>query len=162
MYRIEDKKSATKEVQRLLGIHQTGVYDPATATTVKSLQGTHSLLETGVVDYQTFNVLVEAYGRRKRQKWDNSYLFLPSFPYKKGNFGENIQRINQALSIVLKNYFYENELPFGAYFGEATAEGVRYLREVFNIDGPDEIDEYLMNRIMLERDAIEIKEKYGL
>lgn len=162
MYRIEDKVSAVKEVQRLLRVNQTGAYDSTTRNAVIKLQSDNSLDVTGEVDYETFTLIVEDFHHNKRGIWDNPFLHSPEFPFTKGNQGENVRSINTALSIVLKNFSYENELPYGAFFGDATIYGIRFLREIFGMEGPDEMDTHLMNRILLERQAIEIKNKYGL
>ena len=69
--------------------------------------------------------------------------------------------INDAISTILIDYRYEGVIPKGKYFGEETENGVKFIREVFKIDGLAEIDEILMNRILLERSAIEIKQKHG-
>ena len=59
MYRINDTISAIKEIQRLLGINQTGNYDKATRKAVGNIQQRYSLPVTEVSDYLTFNALVK-------------------------------------------------------------------------------------------------------
>ena len=162
MYRIENKSAAIKEVQRLLGINRTGIYDQPTMRAVKNIQSDRSFPVTGKVDYRTFMIIAADYRKGLSHIWNNAYLFSPSFPYLRGSQGENVSRINEALAIILEDYFYEEDLPYGAYYGETTERGVQYLRGIFGLQGVDGIDEVLMNRIMLERDAIEDKRRHSL
>ena len=161
MYRIEDDISAIKEVQRLLGLNETGRYDGKTRSAVLNIQRKHALDESGVTDYETFVAIVKEYRKRKDEIWDNGYLFSPSFPFKEGELCDDAARINEALARVLKSYGYDGVIPHGKYIGTDTIYGVLFLREIFGIDKRDEIDAAFMNRLMLELRAIEIKDKYG-
>lgn len=161
MYRIEDDISAIKEVQRLLGLNETGRYDGKTRSAVLNIQRKHALDENGVTDYETFVAIVKEYRKRKDGIWDNGYLFSPSFPFKGGELSDDAARINEALARVLKNYGYEGVIPRGKYIGTDTISGVIFLREIFGIGKKDEIDAAFMNRLMLELRAIEIKDNYG-
>lgn len=160
MYRIEDTVSAIKELQRLLGLSQTGNYDDTTKGAVVSIQKKYALPINGVTDYSTFKVIVDEYKNRNTNVWESNYLFAPKFPFIKGDMGDNAGRINEALSTVLRNYRYEESLPRGKYVGSDTILAIRFLRKIFGMDKSDEIDERFMNRLILELDGIEIKEKY--
>jgi hypothetical protein len=159
MYRIDDKAEAIKEVQKLLNLNQTGLFDKKTKDAVLNVQSKYKLEETGVVDYQTFTLITEDYRNEKNNKWDSDYLFNPRFPYVIGDIGDNVLKINEAMEIVLADFSYEETIPKGKYLGVDTIKGVRFLRKIFNMNESDEIDEALMSRIMKEREHIEIKSK---
>ena len=161
MYRIEDSTSATKEVQRLLGVNETGNYDKKTRDAVLRLQALYALPESGVVDYTTFGIIVKEYRESRSKILSNRYLFDANFPYVEGDVGENVQRINEALAKVLVTYPYHLTVPRGKYFGRDTLSGVRFMQDVFGIEKRDEVDVDFMNRILKELEGIEIKEKHG-
>jgi hypothetical protein len=161
MYRIEDITSATKEIQRLLGINTTGNYDKKTRDEVLRIQTLHAIEQSGEVDYKTFTLIVDEHLSRENAIWNSDYLLAADFPYSEGDIGENVLRINEALSRVLVTYPYYGEMPRGKYFGSSTLSGVKFLQAVFGMEESEEIDEYFMNRILAELEGIEIKEKYG-
>ena len=161
MYRIDDRISAIKELQRLLNINRTGFYDQKTRDTVLGIQAKYNLEQTGIVDYITFASITDEFREKNSNKWSSDYLFNPQFPYIKGDIGDNVGKINEALRIVLEDYVYEGTIPRGTFFDENTLSAAKFLRKIFNMESSDEIDEALMTRIMRERDAIEIKSNYS-
>ena len=160
MYRIEDQPAALREVQRLLGINQTAFYDKPTRDAVIEIQTKFDLEPNGVTDYLTFNAIVENHKMSVSENANNQYLFTPTFPYKKGDMDDNVGTINDILSIVLKNYRYDGNIPTGKYFGDDTIEAVIYLRYVFKMRVSEEIDAQFMNRLIFEKNAIGIKSTY--
>ena len=162
MYRIDDTTSAIKEVQRLLGIKESGRYDYSTRDAVSGVQRIYSLPDTGVINYKTFIALVDTYRRRKTSVAEPSFLFNPVFPIIKGDMGINSGRINDALSIILQSYSYEEAFPRGKYIGDDTMNGVKFLQGIFGMDLKDEIDAGFINRISLELNGIRIKEEFGI
>lgn len=160
MYQTDDITSAIKEVQRLLNIPATGFYEQETRDAVMKIQSAVGLEATGITDYKTFVALVKAYNERLADTWDCTLLFSPRFPFKPGDSGDNVGRINEAISELLKDYSYEGVFPFGKYYGTDTADAVRFLRGVFLLEESDDIDRKLMRRISEEIRAIEIK-KYN-
>ena len=162
MYRIEESDEAIKEVQRLLGILQSGRYDNSTRVAVSDVQRASSLPITGITDYKTFTRIVRKYKDKTEGIFNSDFLFSPHFPYIKGDMGGDVGRINDALAIVLKSYSYEGVSPRGKYIGEDTMNGVKFLERIFGMDERDEIDARLMNRILIELDGIKIKEKFGI
>jgi hypothetical protein len=161
MYRIEDNVSAIKEIQRLLGLNQTGYYDQETKTAVIGVQERNSISKSGIVDYITFSAAVKEYRDGKSNLWNSSYLFSPDFPFYEGDHGDNARRINEALTKVLRDFNYEGTLPRGAYLGKESMNGVKFLKNVWGLRESEEIDEKFMNRILFEIEGIEIKEKNG-
>jgi len=159
MYRIDDKVGAIKEVQRLLNLNQTGLFDKKTREAVLDAQAKYRLAETGVVDYLTFTLIAENYRNEKSNLWSSDYLLNPRFPYVIGDMGENVLRINEALQVVLNDYTYEGIMPKGRYLNDNTIQGAKFLRKLFGMNESNEIDEELMSRIMKEREHIEVKSK---
>lgn len=160
MYRIEDKASAVKEVQRLLGLNPTGNYDDETRERVIKIQNESGYDQTGITDYKTFTEILDRYNISRQSIWDSDYLFDPKFPYTKGAFDNNVSKINEAIRILLINYAYDGYPPIGNYYGDNTSDGVRFLRNIFSMDEKDEVDEKLMMRILLERNAINTKNSF--
>lgn len=158
MYRIDNTSAAIKELQRLLRINQTTIYDQATRNAVLRIQNEQGLDQTGVADYQTFTAIVEKYHDYNSQIWNSDYLFNPKFPYILGDMDDNIGRINDVLSIVLKDYSYEGLLPKGTYYGDDTQNAAEYLRKIFKMQYFDGIDAKFMNRLLIEKNAIDIKD----
>lgn len=160
MYRIDDKDAAIKNVQRLLGVNETGFYDTFTENAVRNIQSEHSYDKSGKVDYKTFELIADEYKERKTSSSEANYLFAPSFPYVLYDMDENVRLIHSALKSVLKDYVYEEELPEGAFLGASTINAANFLRNIFGMALSDEIDEKFLNRLLLEKKAIEIKQKY--
>ena len=160
MYRIEDQASAVKELQRLLGLNQTAFYDKKTREAVLMIQKELGLEQTGITDYATFNAIVNKYRNSMSQIWNSNYLFKPIFPYRQGDMNDNVEKINDALKIVLKNFTYEGVIPGGKYYGKDTQDAVIFLRSIFKMIESEEIDEAFMNRLIFEKAAIEIKSLY--
>lgn len=159
MYRIEEQTDAIKEVQRLLQINQTGFYDRKTQNAVLAIQAKNNIDQTGIVDYETFTAILSEFHLKKNEKICAHYLSNPKFPYSKGDMDDNVGLINQVLTIVLEDYEYEGLLPRGKYFGNDTENGTVYLRKIFSMGDSDKIDEAMMNRILVEKEAIELKKK---
>lgn len=160
MYRIDDRDAAIKDVQRLLGVNQTGFYDAPTENAVKKVQSIYSYEENGKVDYKTFGIIVAEHNERELSTKEEYYLFAPQFPYVLYDIDENIRLINSALNTVLKDYVYEEEFPEGIFFGVSTLNAANFLRKIFGMTLSDEIDERFVNRLLREKKAIEIKQKY--
>ena len=161
MYRIEDKTAAIKNVQRLLGVNQTGFYNAVTKDLVRGIQRGAWREQTAVIDFDTFELIVEEYYRRKIHAYRGNYLFNPRFPYKINDFDENVRAINSALRTVLVDYVYEGILPEGASLSESTLSAANFLCGVFGMPKSEEINEEFVNRLFMEKKAIEIKSKYG-
>lgn len=162
MYRIDDTVAAINAVQRMLGINASGKYDGTTVAAVKRIQKIYGFEGTGVTDYATFVAIAQEYRRRKAGEWNNSYLFAPKFPYSEGDVGDNVGRINEALSVVLKSYRYEGTLPRGKYLSADAVKGAQFLMDTFGIRKNDVIDAAFMNRLLNEISGIVLKEKFGL
>ena len=161
MYRINDTVSAVKEVQRLLGLNQTGYYNETTRNAVLHIQELYGLRQSGFTDYSTFRAIVREYNDRESMSWNNAFIYDASFPYLQGDKGDSAGRINEALTEVLKSYSYEYALPRGKYISADTLRGVNFLQKVFDMPVSQAIDQKFMNRIMNELESIEIKKAHS-
>lgn len=159
MYRIDDTIASLKEVQRLLGINQTGVFDNRTRKAVADIQGKYSLDASDTVDYTTFNYIVKEYRRKKLQDKKTDYLFSAEFPYVINDIDPNVELINGALRYVLEDYTYEGIMPSGRFLGINTIDAANFLRQVFILPLSDQIDREFVNRLLIEKQAIEAKRK---
>lgn len=162
MYNIEDKPGAIKEVQRLLGVSQSGIYDEMTKKSIISFQSKRNIEASGITDYQTFTALVDEHKKTNQERLATLHLFNERFPYKEGDMNNNIAIINDMIAIVLKDYRYDGAPPSGKYFGEDTLRALRYIQGIFGMEETDQISSEFFSRLIIERDAIEIKNKYGL
>ena len=161
MYRIDDTVSALKEVQRLLNVNQTGIYDTSTKKAVEQIQLNYGLKRADVVNYKTFNAILAEYNKREMRELNSNYLFKPVFPYTIGDMDDNVGLINDALRLVLSDYVYEDAAPRGNYLNERTITASNFLRKIFKMDLSDQLDELFIKRLLLEKSAIEIKRKYS-
>lgn len=161
MYRIDDTVSALKEVQRLLNVNQTGIYDTSTKKAVEQIQLNYGLKRADVVNYKTFNAILAEYNKREMRELNSNYLFKPVFPYTIGDMDDNVGLINDALRLVLSDYVYEDAAPRGNYLNENTITASNFLRKIFKMDLSDQLDELFIKRLLLEKSAIEIKRKYS-
>ena len=159
MYQINDRIAAIKEIQRLLGISQTGKYDSETKDKVLNIQESYGIEKTGTVDYTTFNAILTEHNQNNSAHMQ--YLYAPNYPYAEGDMNENVYMIHNALSPVLKDYRYDGDFPSGKYLGKSTINAVNYLRSIFGMLTSDKIDEKFINRLLLERDLLELKSAYG-
>lgn len=161
MYWIEDKSAAIKNIQRLLGVNQTGFYDTVTKDAVVKIQKSGAREKTGVIDFGTFELIVDEYNKRKRRYTKENYLFMPRFPYRMNDLGENISMIHKALKPVLLDYIYEGAFPEGAFMNIDTVNAVNFLRKIFDMPLSNEIDEEFLGRLLMEKKAIEVKHGYS-
>ena len=161
MYRIDDTVSALKEVQRLLNVNQTGIYDTSTKKAVEQIQLNYGLKRADVVNYKTFNAILAEYNKREMSELNSNYLFKPVFPYTIGDMDDNVGLINDALRLVLSDYVYEDAAPRGNYLNKNTITASNFLRKIFKMDLSDQLDELFIKRLLLEKSAIEIKRKYS-
>ena len=161
MYLIDDTVSALKEVQRLLNVNMTGIYDETTRKAVEKIQIDYQLETVDKVNYATFNAILNEYKKREFEVPDLQYLFNPAFPYMIGEMGDNIGLINDAMRLVLEDYVYEDITPKGKYLGENTITAANFLRKIFKMELSDKIDKAFVQRLLLEKSAIERKRKYS-
>lgn len=161
MYQITDVTAAIKNVQKLLGVNQTGLYDNNTKEAVLNVQLLNQIEPTGKVDYKTFSAIYEDQVRKKNSE-PPAPLARHIFPFVYGDYDDNIDLINMLIKKVLSDYTYEGIYPRGSYFGDETLLAVRALRSIFLMEGSDELDYDLFERIWQENHAINLKNNVGI
>ena len=154
MYYITDKQSAIKTVQRFLGQNQTGVYNAGTAKSVIAHQEEKGIEKSGIVDYETFNSLKENYLE------NNEFpIIFTQFPYKTGDSGTDITMLNAIIGEVIGEYTFEGLTESGSYYSTNTAEAVARLREIFMLSDSANVDREFLNRLLREKNAINLSKK---
>lgn len=161
MYDIEDTTAAIREAQRLLGINQSGIYDQITYNAVLQIQNEEGINKTGKIDYETFTAIIDRYHKKELETQNSDYLFNPDFPYSVGDIGDNVGLINDAIRLILKEYVYEGIAPKGNYLSDFTITAANFLRDIFKMGNSGVIDSSFINRLILEKRALEIKKKYS-
>lgn len=163
MYRIYDTPSAIREVQIYLGkagnpdilVVPSGVYDENTRLSVRDFQKREGLLESGTVDYETFERLYDVYvilrdGEETRSKVD-SFISFPLFP---GRSADGIAHINRMLMRLLDYYGYTHNLRPSSFYSIETAQAVNILNEIYRLENQGYIDEVLYMRMIKDHDSI--------
>ena len=172
MYNINDKSEVIKEIKRYLYAISTttrpeigrttidGYYDKETERIVKNYQSAIGILESGVVDYITFQSIADEYLKIKENEELRQTLLLPTgFPLSRGMASEDVRLINILISALREIY---KDIPFvgnSNYFSRNTERAVRLLREIFIMRDSPEVDTELYNRMIIEVDAENRKKK---
>ena len=84
----------------------------------------------------------------------SSILDNPAYPYKLGDFGENVEKINILINDIFIDYSIETPLPQGKYFGNDTEKAILRLREIFAMKLHPYIDEELFIRMIREKKSM--------
>ena len=155
MYRVNDKSSAIKEVQKYLYaleeeiyVAPSGVYDEATRAAVTSFQKKYGLTQSGSADKQTFDLLFNEYTQlKKKQQVQDGIGAQIDFPLTYMSQSSSLPEINRTISRISEYYGGDPIRNQGSFFSGETLEGVRFLREIYRLDGTDEIDEIFYFRM---------------
>ena len=148
MYLINDKISAVRQIQRYLGINESGIYDNQTRNAVTDYQSKNGINPTGSVDYATF-ISLRGFHINEQIKKEARQLFPfeADFPYKRGDFGEDVGVINNMLSKAIEKYYLSINKPRGDYYSVRTEKAVVELRKIFLIDNGKEVDEIFYEKL---------------
>lgn len=152
MYSIFDKQSAVNQILKYLGFRENGVFGERARILVRELQRENGLTESGIVDYETFNILLRDYKARQAKALARR-TGLNSFPYSFGDSGSDVAVINSYVSDVLMRYSSELPSPREAYFTRDTERAILFLRGVLGLAPSVEVDEEFWVRLMQERAA---------
>ena len=167
MYRLNDKKSAIKEIQKYLSkvspsniiVVPTGIYDDNTKLSVINFQKNTGLSESGVVDYETFTALYREYKKVENENEISNltYSFL-DFPIKPGTHRNEMIHINEMLNNLLLYYGRGRLTRPGPIFSCETEGAVKVMREIYLLDKSSEIDQALSERLVSDHKSIKRKE----
>ena len=168
MYRIEDKKSAIKEVQKFLfaiyneaeeitRVAIDGIYGDETQTAVSEFQGLNGLNSSGVVDRSTFDILYNQYSSIVGiEKLDEYILTDASFPIKLGDIGEDILIINMALRELRKTYKDICRVDKSMYYSKSTEQAVKDMQRIFRLSEDGIVTQFFYDRMQKEIKAINL------
>ncbi len=164
MYSIEDKQEAVRQLQKYLSevgdsaipIAPTGIYDDNTEAAVKRFQEERGIEATGRTDINTYELIYDMYTTLQRIKRANSLAGKAViFPLRQGDSSAEIYKINNTLSGLMTYYGLTHNIRRSEYFSQETAIAVRSLKEIFEMEITDEIDEEFYLRIYEDEASIE-------
>ena len=117
------------------------------------------LLESGVVNYETFIALYRAYKKIETEIAisDLTYSFL-DFPIKPGTHRNEMIHINEMLNNLLSYYGRNGMTRVTAVFSRETEAAVKVMREIYLLDKSSEIDQTLYERLVSDHKSIKRKE----
>ena len=148
MYSIDDKISAIKAVQRFLFLNETGIFNSDTKKAVEEKQRSSGLEITGTVDLETYELILNDYKLKENTDRINYETPLKGgFPYKIGDYGNDITILNAMLSEVIAKEGLKLWRPRGNYFSRTTSAAVERLREIFQLEAGTQIDELFYHRL---------------
>lgn len=163
MYRISDKKAAIKEIQSYLAVISngdlivvpSGVYDENTRLAVSDFQKRNGISESGVVNFETFTALHDAYeketNRRRTSKITDTFI---EFPLTPGSRRQEMIHVNEMMNNLLEYYGRGKIHRRGDYFSRETACAVAIMREIYSLPEGTEIDEELYERLTNDHKSI--------
>ena len=163
MYRIYDKPEAIKRVQKYLAIISnpkifvapTGIYDQNTMLSVKDFQRTRGILDSGIVDYQTFTLLYKEYEYQSKintiKEISDSFIDFPLLP---GDLKDEMIHVNRSLRRLIEYYGFTSSLLNSNFYSKNTSDAVKILREIYSLPNKDLIDEKFYLRMMKDHDSI--------
>lgn len=163
MYDITNRKEVVREIKRYLYLVSEhlypeigrntidGIYDRATAESVKKYQTKMMLPVTGEVDYETFTLLFRDFDSVRTKLNEDGYLLTDAgFPISLGDMSEDV-RIIHALIGELREVFRElYDVGVGSYYSRRTVESVKMLRKIFGFRDGEHVDEQLYRRMLEE------------
>ena len=157
MYRLNDKKSAIRDVQQfLLVIGQNGdiphlsvdgFYSEETKEAVKEFQRLHSLEITGAVERYTFDKIYSEY-----LKIINLDILCATefdsgvFPMRLGDSGNSVAALN---AIIREMSVFYRDLPsvYGDFYSKDTESAIRLIQRYLRQNEDGETTEKLYNEI---------------
>lgn len=148
-YEITDTASAIKNVQRLLGINESGTYGEKTKKATMDVQRRFGIPANGVVDYRTFSKILEQSKYAKSDKMNAWTDGLADFPYDVGDFGRDVSRVIWLLDSVSGLYGGIRALR-GSVYSVGVGEAVKWLRGIFGMPSRTDVDEELYIRLKRE------------
>ena len=159
MYRINDKASAIKEVQKYLsylntsenGIIANGIYDEKTVKSVKSFQSAMGISESGKVDFETFVALYSEYVKESAKN-QNSTI---KFPLNEGDYSIDLLSISSMMKRLLSYYRINLSLRPSGYFSEELKAGVLALKKVYKLENSSKICNIFYGRMIKDLESIQ-------
>ncbi len=162
MYRLDDKSSAIKEIQKFLhyladgryeqipSIGIDGVFGEETENAVKKYQEIKGMDVTGSVDEKTFISLYEEYAALLAiQEAECLLLDYTLFPFKYGDRGKSVLLINLFLDELGEAYEDLYRVRINDFYSRDTEGAVSKLRDLYMMPSTEEaLDLILFKRIL--------------
>ena len=141
MYYVDDKRAAITEVQRFLFVigqknglsHLSidGFYTEETENAVREFQRSHLLLETGIVDRETFDLIYAEYGKIVKSDGEcEALIYSAEYPMSIGDSGNGVSELN-ILIRELSRFYRDLPIPYGNFFSSDTSQAVKMLQKAF-------------------------------
>ena len=126
----------------ILPVDMTGVYDTATAESVRSFTQTFRMAETDVVDETVWNAMVIVYlacasGTGGAADAAGGY---PGYVMTLGSAGAAVYRLQTYMDAIAVRYCFADFTPVTGVYDEATADAVRRFQEGFGLPATGSTD----------------------
>ena len=145
MYNIKNKITPIREVQKYLVIisqsenslpHITvdGIYGDELRAAVAELQRIEGIEVTGLVDYKTFNSILNRYNALVNYKRITNKVYSPNdYPLARGDNNDSVLMLNAMLRI-LSDYYEFKKPNDESFFSNDTLDAVIYLKGIFGME----------------------------
>ena len=162
MYRINDKKSAIREIKKYLyalsrSIHPSirrttidGVFDEETRGAVIDFQKIMGYNTTGIVDFETFTALYNEYLRAIESKTPNNITSSGGFPLSVGDMNEDVRLLHIFVNELAKIYTTVEDVGTSSYYSNESAAAILALSKIFMMDESGVADKIMMKRIIYD------------
>ncbi len=128
-----------------------GIYGAGTERAVRSFQRAYGLAETGVVEENTWNRLVEIYNGTLNNVDEPSNgitaVPYPGYVISSGARGEYPRYLQQVLNVINDVFLTIPQLEEDGIFGSATRDAVNAFAAIFGFPQNGSVDEALWNKI---------------
>ena len=151
---ISDDQSRTEVLQRMLRylafaygddalrVSVSGLFDPATTRAVRYYQKTNSLPQTGVVDLETWDLIVSDYEREAELRLPVYIYPMPQDPYyvtRREERSDVVLILQVILGALRQNYEY-SAVPLSGVYGAETVAAVRTYQGIRGLPQTGEAD----------------------
>ena len=162
MYIINDNEAAIKTLQRYLSeiyseeidVNINGIFDNSTILALNRFQKENNLDVRNYVDYECYTLIYDAYTIKMNRLRLHKDIKRNTFPIKRGDQSPIVATINLMLCEILKYYKINYSIPRGDYYSDDTQKANHIIRDIFNIEKADTIDEKMYSRLIEEWKSI--------
>lgn len=162
MYMTNDTEGMIKVIKQYIGkiyesdfiINVNGKLDANTIYAIRKFQSENNINTSNYIDYNTFLAAYEAYKNKVLTEHAKNTFTDIIFPIKMGDQYSGITNVNYMLRGILEYYSIYHVSPSGDYFSNDSKEAVKIIRQVFEIEDGDIIDEIMYLRLLGEWKSI--------
>ncbi|MBQ8162989.1 MAG: peptidoglycan-binding protein [Clostridia bacterium] len=128
-----------------------GVFGPSTEAAVRAFQRSYGINETGVVGYQTWDMLYRAYigilSSLPEEYFASTTLPYPGTILRIGSSGESVSALQEYLNYISDTYTQIPKVTVDGVYGEGTENAVRAFQRVFGLPESGIVSSRLWNTI---------------